>query len=234
MRDRIPIQMLRGVAPRASVISASIFLCSLSIGVMGARELLKLQASFAQDVVRKPPSSLLNRELKLAQRAFPSLGEEVREPWGLEEIARHVASVVKGLGSTQRRELVRAIHDECRLYGLAPQLIFSVIAAESDGSADLVSSKGAIGLMQIHPATARSLAAEVNVPWTGEDSLYQPVTNVRFGIRYLFNMIQRYRDLPLALSAYYMGPNKLDRLLMRDEELPWDYVDRILDLYRSL
>jgi hypothetical protein len=234
MQQRIYHQLFRGLAPRASVISASIFLCSLSIGLLGARELLKLQTSFTQDVVRKPPSPLWNRELKLAQKAFPSQGEEIREPWGLEEIRWYVGSFFKRLGPVEKKDLVRAIHDECRFYGLAPQLVLSVIAAESEGAHDLVSPKGAMGLMQLHPTTAQSMAEEVNVPWGGEDSLYHPVINVRLGIRYLFNMIQRYQDLPLALSAYYMGPNKLDRLLMRDQELPWHYVDRVLDLYRTL
>jgi len=234
MHQRFGIQLFNGLLPRASVISVLIFLCCLGIGMASARELMKIHTKFSREVVYRHPQSSWGRELRLAQLVFPDRGEGLREPWGLEEIRWYVSTFFKGLGNVERWEVVRVIHDECLLYGLAPQLVLSLIAAESEGTPYVVSPKGAIGLMQLHPTTAQSVAAEVKIPWRGEDSLYHPVINVRLGIRYLFNMIQRYQNLPLALSAYYMGPTKLDRVLMRDEELPWHYVDRVLDLYRTL
>jgi soluble lytic murein transglycosylase len=68
----------------------------------------------------------------------------------------------------------------------------------------------------------------------GRDSLYHPPTNVRLGIRYLFQMVQRYKDLGLALTAYYMGPNRLDSLLTKEADLPWQYASRVLTLYQDM
>ena len=86
-----------------------------------------------------------------------------------------------------------------------PDLIHSVIAAESAGDPSAVSHAGAIGLMQLMPETAAELAVDP----------YQADQNVRGGARYLREMLERYagRDdqLVLALAAYNAGPGAVDR-----------------------
>ena len=88
---------------------------------------------------------------------------------------------------------------------LHPALVHSVIEAESNYDPDAVSSKGAVGLMQLMPETARELAVE---------NRRDPHQNVRGGTAYLKQLLDRYagsRDQLLkALAAYNAGPGKVD------------------------
>jgi hypothetical protein len=82
-------------------------------------------------------------------------------------------------------------------HGLAPALVRAVIAAESAGNPRAVSSAGAIGLMQLMPATAAALGVN---PW-------QPRENLQGGMAYLAALLRDFGyDLRLALIAYNAGP----------------------------
>ena len=84
-------------------------------------------------------------------------------------------------------------------YHLDPDLVNSVIHAESGFNARAVSPKGARGLMQLMPATASQL---------GVNDAFDPQTNVEGGSRYLRELLERYNfDLVKALAAYNAGPS---------------------------
>jgi soluble lytic murein transglycosylase-like protein len=87
-------------------------------------------------------------------------------------------------------------------YGLPAALIRSVMAAESAGRPNAVSPKGAIGLMQLMPETARELGVNP----------HDPAQNVDGGVRYLRDMLVRF-DYQLwhALAAYNAGPGAVEK-----------------------
>ena len=87
-------------------------------------------------------------------------------------------------------------------YGLERRLVRSVMAAESGFQPQVVSPKGAIGLMQLMPDTARALGANP----------YDPSQNVDAGARYLRELLTRYDNrLWHALAAYNAGPQAVDK-----------------------
>ncbi len=95
------------------------------------------------------------------------------------------------------------IESVARRYELDPDLIHAVILAESAYRPHARSPKGAIGLMQLMPQTARRLG--VNDPW-------DPEQNIRGGAAYLRWLLDRYDgDLELAVAAYNAGENAVDR-----------------------
>ncbi len=111
-----------------------------------------------------------------------------------------------------------------RKHDLPPALIKAVIAAESNFQPGAISRKGAQGLMQLMPDTARSL---------GVEDPFHPSENVNGGTRYLRDLVTRYGDLDRALAAYNAGPRAVDRY---GGVPPYpetrDYVARVLNYYR--
>ena len=105
-----------------------------------------------------------------------------------------------------------------------PALVKAVIAAESHFNPQAVSPKGAQGLMQLMPATARDLG--VSDPLEARD-------NVRGGTLYLRRLMDRYGDLSRALAAYNAGPTAVDRYGgIPPYPETRQYVDRVLTYYR--
>jgi len=96
-------------------------------------------------------------------------------------------------------ELADAAADK---YGLPRELVRFVMAAESGMAPGAVSPKGAIGLMQLMPATAEALGVNP----------YDPAQNVDAGARYLRNLLEKYDyGLRHALAAYNAGPGAVDK-----------------------
>lgn len=84
--------------------------------------------------------------------------------------------------------------------GVSEALLHGVIQTESAGNASARSPKGAIGLMQLMPATAKELGVDPN----------DPIQNVLGGARYLAQMKRRFGSDQLALAAYNAGPGAVE------------------------
>ncbi|MCI1278057.1 MAG: lytic transglycosylase domain-containing protein [Nitrospira sp.] len=109
-------------------------------------------------------------------------------------------------------------------YGLDPALLQAVIKVESNFNSDAVSSKGAIGLMQLMPLTATAL--HVLDP-------FDPKDNIRAGAALLRRLLNRFDgDLTLALAAYHVGEARV-RQAIGVPALPATqlYVERVLGHY---
>lgn len=99
-----------------------------------------------------------------------------------------------------------------------PFLIAAVIQVESSFRPSVVSSKGAVGLMQLMPDTARWVAEQRGISSENLD-LLDPETNVQLGVYYLQYLLQRFPTESAALAAYNGGPTNVKRWL---EEGVWD------------
>lgn len=129
-------------------------------------------------------------------------------------------------GARDRSEIDELIETHARAQSLDPALVRAVVDVESSYDPAARSRRGAMGLMQLMPATARSLRV---------DDPYDPDENLRGGTTYLRRLLDRYGgDLKLALAGYNAGPEAVDR----HRGLPpypetHGYVDRVLRLFRG-
>jgi soluble lytic murein transglycosylase-like protein len=113
-----------------------------------------------------------------------------------------------------------------RRHGLEPALVLAVVQVESAFRPHAISPKGAQGLMQLMPPTAREL---------GVKDAFDPEQNLDGGARYLRQLLVRYKgDVKRALAAYNAGPGAVDR---HQGVPPYretrQYVRRVLDKYKK-
>lgn len=124
---------------------------------------------------------------------------------------------------------------------LDPGHVFAVIRTESAFNKDARSGAGAMGLMQLMPATGRSTARKYSIPLASTKSLYEPEQNIRIGTAYLKQVMEQFDDnVVLASAAYNAGPQRVNNWLPEDKQtadswvaaIPFDetrkYVQRIL------
>jgi soluble lytic murein transglycosylase len=97
---------------------------------------------------------------------------------------------------------------------ISPTWAYGIARSESLFMSDVRSSAGAVGLMQLMPATGRQVAKEIRLPYSGLTTLTDPESNIRLGTSYLGQMAERFGGNPvLATAAYNAGPHRVDRWL---------------------
>lgn len=95
--------------------------------------------------------------------------------------------------------------------GVDPYLIAGLVREESRWDARIVSSAGAVGLMQLMPGTAQSTARSLGLPAPDARGLVDPATNITLGTAVLRSELARFGRTDLALAAYNAGPGAVAR-----------------------
>ena len=131
------------------------------------------------------------------------------------------------------------VRGHARNYDLDPAFLAAVIEQESKFDTTAKSSAGAIGLMQLQPATAKGIALRTGGSKFVLSDLYDPELNVRYGSWYLHHLMLKYKDERLALAAYNAGQQNVDRWRAAGEDIQFpetrayvDKVERLKKLYR--
>lgn len=93
-----------------------------------------------------------------------------------------------------------------------PCLVAAIIREESHYNPRAVSRAGALGLMQLMPATARVMAAQLGAGEVSREALFDHQTNIRFGTWYLVSLLERFEgNIVYAVAAYNAGPRAVTR-----------------------
>jgi len=189
---------------------------------LGRSELESLE-QIALDVGKTRTARYLN---KIKNRRFPLQNEDAYNRLRKYFSSSHITT----LSANAKR------------FGLAPSLTVALAKQESAFRPTVVSSAGAIGLMQLIPTTADAmLPKNYQRPLTRE-KLMEPSTNVYLGTKYLSKLMRRFQRQPeRALAAYNAGPTAVSRWNKREhmreidmfvEEIPYeetqDYVRRVI------
>lgn len=135
------------------------------------------------------------------------------------------------------KAVARQLRDASRTVGLDFELLQALIAAESGFNASAVSPRGAVGLMQLMPATAQRYGVTADERRQVADKLADPGINIRAGTRYLRYLVDLFPGrLELALAAYNAGEGTVQRAGNRIPNYPetQNYVKTVMQLYQSL
>ena len=118
-----------------------------------------------------------------------------------------------------------------------PALVIAVAAAESAFNEKAVSRKGALGLMQVMPATAERYGVSARPASDGDHAVMEPKVNAQIGSRYLADLLRMFDgDKELALAAYNAGEGAVLKYGRRIPPYPetQQYVDRVMRFYQTL
>lgn len=180
-----------------------IFLCGLSFASLAALN----EKGYNEAVV------------ELAEGQKPSLGYEV---------VKVLKSRTSGFSHFELLKTAGSIIRYSKENNHDPFLLMAVIDIESNFRRTVVSSKGAVGFMQIRPFVARGLAKELNLhPDFAVKGLLDVDTNVKIGSYYLAKMKRRFGDLSLALEAYNLGPTRLNIYIRNGVKLRKNYAKKV-------
>ncbi len=110
-----------------------------------------------------------------------------------------------------------------RKASLEPSFAYGVARSESLFMSDVASGAGAVGLMQLMPATGKQTARVAGISYRGNSTLMDPESNITLGTTYLGKMLRRFGNNPvLAAAAYNAGPHRVSSWLPTDRLLPAD------------
>jgi hypothetical protein len=139
--------------------------------------------------------------------------------------------------STAYKAVRYLIREAARTHGVDARLLQAMIAAESGFDAQAVSQRGAVGLMQIMPATAREHGLKARHPQNVETLLADPRTNIHTGARIMARLLARYPGQPeLALAAYNAGEGAVRRAGQQVPPIAETrrYVQSVMQIYHFL
>jgi len=139
----------------------------------------------------------------------------------------------KNLSSYDLQKLSHLIDYNSKKYEIEPELIIAIISVESSFNKTATSRVGALGLMQIMPATFNEAAAELGLTYKSADCIYDIENNITIGTYYLSKLLNKYNnDFKLAILAYNWGPTNIDRFLRNKQNIPLFYYNKVMDHYK--
>lgn len=194
-------------------------------GILRARELYRLDMLFkARQEWRHEVRHLSSRQLEVAAH--------IAHSWGWYDRAIFALGTAKSYDDLTIRfplRHVQLVQRYAHKRGLDPAVIYSIIRTESAFMADARSPAGALGLMQIMPATGRETARRIGAKLANARALLDPTKNVTIGSAYLKQMTDRFGgSFAMAAAAYNAGPHRVRAWRPKSGCVPADiWIDTI-------
>ncbi|MGI6395498.1 MAG: transglycosylase SLT domain-containing protein [bacterium] len=126
------------------------------------------------------------------------------------------------------------ILSHCDFYSVSPMFVFSIARQESLFNIGAVSSSYAIGLLQILPTTAQLLANKEGYGKVDPQILKKPLTNVRFGVKFLSDLLVKFDgSIPLAAASYNAGPARIQKWIEKHPEMEIDEFVEDIPIFQT-
>lgn len=212
----------------------------LTISALTATSLLFNNMDFFKwDTMMLTPLEAVN-ETHRASHAKELLGanyefSDASKVAGSARLNEHIHDkVLKGLPpqwKDQARAISRTLILESERYAMDPVLLLAVIRTESRFNPTIRGGHGEIGLMQIKPDTAQWIAKKFDLELPSEESLFDPIQNIKYGTAYLSYLRSQFTgNATNYISAYNMGPRNVKRLRAQNIK-PEIYSGKVMGNY---
>jgi len=163
------------------------------------------------------------------------ISNEVKREFYITKTVKIISENNTTLDSKSIYEIAKTIYEESIKYNFNPLLITALIKTESDFNPKAVSDSYAYGLCQVRRFIAQELAENIGIEWDGaEKTLFDPIKNIQIGVYYLSILNRDFNDVKTAVIAYNQGPYAVQEQLTNNQELPNNYVNKVLDYYANL
>jgi len=149
----------------------------------------------------------------------------------IEKIVSYLRGRKVDLKGDKLKAVVHTVFDESRLRDLDYRLVLAVIKVESNFRPDVISQKGAAGLFQIKPSTAKCIARDAGVDWNGSQCLHEPDKNIKLGVYHLSSLVKDFKNVPSALHAYNVGAGGAKMRASDESEPSTPFIRRVLKEY---
>lgn len=172
------------------------------------------------------------QKMSVMKMELDSLRIKIKELEEQQKVWQIIEESGSSLNQTEKKTLTQVVINESKRFNFDPFLLLAIIQTESSFRTQIVSHKGAVGLMQVMPGTAKYLAKKTGIFTVTDSTLYKPDENVRIGSLYLAYLLIKFKDVKKAIAAYNMGPTNLVRNL-RKNRVPERYFKRVLKNYKE-
>ena len=163
------------------------------------------------------------------------ISNEVKREYYITKAVKEISKNNSTLDSKSIYEISKTIYEEAVKYNFNPLLITAIIKIESNYDPKAVSDSYAYGLCQVRRFIAPELAENIGIEWDGaEKTLFDPIKNIKIGVYYLSMLNRDFNDLKTTIIAYNQGPYAVQERLTNNQELPDNYVNKVLDYYANL
>jgi soluble lytic murein transglycosylase-like protein len=178
-----------------------------------------------------PGTAVFPTEFGTAYRSMPNTRlSAAPDPVG--DVFRAVSRCRRTLPEAERWEIAQVVYEQSARYGYDPLFVIAMMEIESTCSPVARGPRGSVGLIQLRPETARSVALEMGLTWRGTQMLTRPGVNVPLALRYLWKLERRFKDPYLAVAAYNLGPERVGQM-SRERARGALYVRKIMARYED-
>ena len=163
------------------------------------------------------------------------ISNEVKREFYITKAVKDISENNATLDSKSIYEISKTIYEEAIKYNFNPLLITAIMKTESNYDPKAVSDSYAYGLCQVRRFIAPEIAENLGIEWDGaEKTLFDPIKNIKIGVYYLSILNRDFNDLKTAVIAYNQGPYAVQERLTNNQELPDNYVNKVLNYYAGL
>jgi len=152
----------------------------------------------------------------------------------IEKTVSYLKERKPGVPEDRIKIIANSVYEESKKYDLDYRLVLAIMKVESNFKNEAVSKRGARGLMQINPTSAKTIARQSGVEIKGVKCLHEPEKNIKMGVSYLSKLNGMFENMVSALHAYNAGPGNVRKPRDEQKAKTTSFTRKVMSEYRQI